>query len=34
MVVPRDQHAAQNHSIKVGYKSFERVNSPDILEQP
>jgi hypothetical protein len=31
MVVPRDQHAEQNHRIKIGNKSFERVNSPDIF---
>jgi len=25
MVVSRDQHAGQNHNIKIGNKSFERV---------
>jgi ribosomal protein S2 len=25
MVISQDQHAGQNHSIKVGNKSFERV---------
>jgi hypothetical protein len=33
MVVPRDQFAGQNYNIKIGNKSFARVNSSDILEQ-
>jgi hypothetical protein len=34
IVVPQDQLAGQNHNIKIGNTSFERVNSSDILEQP
>ena len=29
-----NQHAVQNHKIKVGNKAFERWNSSDILEHP
>jgi hypothetical protein len=34
MVMSQDQYAGRNHNIKIGNKSFERVEKFNILEQP
>jgi hypothetical protein len=34
MAMSRNQNAGQNHNIKLDNKSFEKVNSSDIWEQP